>query len=46
MFSLDPELKDELISIISKLLADKTIVSLVMRLNDLGKENSHLVSQW
>lgn len=26
-FSLDPELKDELVLIITKLLADKTIVS-------------------
>ena len=28
IFSLDPELKDELVSIIAKLLADKTIVSI------------------
>jgi hypothetical protein len=27
IFSLDPELKDELVLIITKLLADKTIVS-------------------
>jgi hypothetical protein len=27
MFSLDPDLKDELVLIITKLLADRTIVS-------------------
>jgi hypothetical protein len=35
IFSLDPELKDELILIITKLLADKTIVSKEERKNDL-----------
>jgi len=37
IFSLDPELKDELVLIITKLLADKTIVSKENRRKNLKK---------